>query len=249
MTPANIDVLCCAVADIEPALLADYEKLLSEEEIIRLRSFRSVSGAKEFLVGRALLRTALAERLNCDPRQLQFSKNEHGKPLLSVPHSNWQFNLTHSHDWVAVALCEGASVGIDIEAYRRRNNLVGIAKRFFSKEENAQLAQCNENEWLDIFFAIWTLKEAHAKALGCGLPKILNCSSVSVNLAMRTIAFMLSGVAATAAAISSWLVKFDEECMLAVVAHRDGFSQLNVSRCIPTQSIRPMTYKILAHGI
>lgn len=248
MTPARIDVPCCALPEVDASLLARYETLLSDEELTRLRSFRSPSGAKEFLVGRALLRTALAECVNCDPRQLQFSKNADGKPALAFPASNWQFNLTHSHDWVALALCDGASIGIDIESYRRRNNLIGIAKRFFSTEENALLERCEETEWLDIFFAVWTLKEAHAKALGCGLPKILNCSSVDIDFNAGSIGFALSGAATTDKAIASWLFKFEQECALAVVAHGDQFIAPNLQRCIPLQSSENFSLATLARG-
>lgn len=253
MTAARIDVLCCALPDIDTALLARYENLLSDEELIRLRSFRSPTAAKEFLVGRALLRTALAERINCDPRDLIFSKNADGKPALASPISSWQFNLTHSHDWVALALCEGSIIGIDIESYRRRNNLIGIAKRFFSDAENAQLQQCDESEWLDMFFAVWTLKEAHAKALGCGLPKILNCSSVDVNLANATIDFSLSDAAITNHRISSWLFKFGgaavaDNCALALVAHGDEFAAPTVQRCTPLHSCEDFSLVTLACG-
>lgn len=244
----SIEVLCCALPEIDAALLDRYEKLLSDEELTRLRSFRSPSSAKEFLVGRALLRTALAGRLNCEPQQLQFSKNADGKPSLSFPQSKWQFNLTHSHDWVALALCEGASVGIDIESYRRRNNLPGIASRFFSDKENAQLARCKESEWLDYFFAVWTLKEAHAKALGCGLPKILQCSSVGIDLIESTIEFTLSDAAVTAKGIASWLFKFEQECALAVVAHGDQFGAPSLQRCVPLQVPEIFSLTTLARG-
>ncbi|MFT3929360.1 MAG: 4'-phosphopantetheinyl transferase superfamily protein [Spongiibacteraceae bacterium] len=253
MIPARIDILCCALPDIEAGLLAHYENLLSEDELRRLRSFRSPSGAKEFLVGRALLRTALAERINCNPHDLQFSKNADGKPTLASPQSRWQFNLTHSHDWVALALCEGSTIGIDIESYKRRNNLSGIAKRFFSDAENAQLNRCDESEWLDLFFAVWTLKEAHAKALGCGLPKILNCSSVDVDLVNATIDFSLSEAAVTPHCISSWLFKFGIEvaadnCALALVAHGDRFETPRLQRCIPLLSIADFAVVELARG-
>ncbi len=248
MTSACIDVLCCALADVDADLLAHYESLLSDEELLRLRSFRSSVGAKEFLVGRALLRTVLAEHVNCKPQQLQFVKNDDGKPSLSFPPSNWQFNLSHSHDWVALALCKGASIGIDIESYRRRNNLAGIARRFFSAQENAQLEKCRKAEWLDYFFAVWTLKEAHAKALGCGLPKILNCSSIDVDFSTASIGFTLSGAASTSNNIASWLFKFEEECALAVVAHGDHFDTPDVQRCVPLQSQENFALKIMACG-
>lgn len=248
MSAASIEILCCALPAVGSALLARYESLLNEEELQRLHSFRSPSGAKEFLVGRALVRTALAARLQCEPYELQFTKNADGKPSLSYPPSQWQFNLSHSHDWVALALCENGSVGLDIESYSRRNNLRAIAQRFFSADENARLAQCGEGEWLDQFFAVWTLKEAHAKALGCGLPKILSCSSVAVDLSTRTIDFKLSGAATTTHNVSSWLYRLDENSALALVAHGDIFSEPLISRCVPLRLAEPIALTARAIG-
>lgn len=228
MISAPIDVLCCALRAVDDKLLTRYENLLNEEELLRLRSFRSAAGAKEFLVGRALLRIALATRVPCDPRELQFTKNVDGKPSLAYPPARWQFNLSHSHDWVALAVCETHTVGVDIESYSRRNNLHAIAQRFFSEEENAQLAQCTENEWLDHFFAVWTLKEAHAKALGCGLPKILSCSSVAVDFTAHSIDLKLSGAALTAHKVSGWLYRLDENSAMALVAHSDVGATSNI---------------------
>lgn len=248
MTAASIEILCCPLPTVDAALLARYENLLSEEELRRLRSFHSPSGAKEFLVGRALLRTALAAHLHCDSRELQFSKNADGKPALSQPVSEWQFNLSHSHDWVVLALCEGGSVGVDIESYARRNNLPAIARRFFSAEENARLAQSTEDKWLDYFFAVWTLKEAHAKALGIGLPKILPCSSMVVDLSARSIDLQLSGAAVTAQNVSSWLYKLGDDCALALIAHDKLFSAPQIYRHVPLLSNELLDFAICAQG-
>jgi phosphopantetheine--protein transferase-like protein len=249
MTSSRIDILCCPLPEIDAALLTRYEDLLSAEELTRWHSFRSTSSAKEFVVGRALLRTALAERINCDAHALQFQKNAEGKPSLSHPASTWQFNLTHSHDWVALALCEGANVGVDIESYRRRNNLPAIAARFFSAEENAQLGKCQQSEWLDYFFAVWTLKEAHAKALGCGLPKILPCSSIAVDLTAATIELKLNGIAATTETVSSWLYKLDEDCALALITHGENVSAPQIFNCVPLQSRKFLDLEIYAQGV
>jgi phosphopantetheine--protein transferase-like protein len=248
MTAAHIDVLCCPLAAVDAALLARYESLLSEEELKRLRRVHSPSGAKEFLLGRALVRIALAARLQCEPRELQFTKNVDGKPALSHPYSRWQFNLSHSHEWVALALCEGVAIGVDIESYSRRNNLRAIAQRFFSGDENARLARCAEAEWLDQFFAIWTLKEAHAKALGCGLSKILACSSIAVDLAARRIDLKLSDAAATTHNVSSWLYRLDENCALALVAHGGRFSEPRISRYVPLRSMEILHLAVCARG-
>lgn len=249
MTAACIEVLCCPLTAVDAALLSRYENLLSAEELQRLHGFHAPASAKEFLVGRALLRSALATRIRCAPHELQFSKNSDGKPALSFPASNWQFNLTHSHDWVALVLCEGHRVGIDIESYVRRNNLPAIAQRFFSDDENAHLAQYRDSEWLDNFLAIWTLKEAHAKALGCGLSKILSCSSVGVDLHSGKIEWALSGVADCAENVASWFYRLDANCALAVVAHGAAFLEPQLAHCVPLQRSEPAALTRRAHGM
>ncbi|HET8711601.1 MAG TPA: 4'-phosphopantetheinyl transferase superfamily protein [Spongiibacteraceae bacterium] len=248
MTSARIDIVCCELSQIGDAQLARYKNLLSAEESARLRNFRSQASAREFLVSRALLRTELAQRAQCAPDALSFTHNEDGKPSLSCPPSNWQFNLTHSHGWIALALCEGGSIGIDIESYDRRNNLPAIAQRFFSAEENQLLSGRSEDEWLDYFFAIWTLKEAHAKALGCGLSKILSCSSVDVDLTTGKIDLNLSDIAATSERISSWLYKLDERCVLAAIAHGDVDCEPHIFHCVPLQSRNTLSPTIWARG-
>jgi phosphopantetheine--protein transferase-like protein len=248
MTATCIEVFCCPLPAVDPVLLAQYENLLNEEELQRLRSFHSPSAANEFLAGRALLRTSLAARLQCGPRELQFTKNADGKPALSHPQSVWQFNLSHSHDWVVLALCEGAAIGIDIESCSRRNNLQAIAQRYFSTDENARLAQLTNDEWSDYFFAVWTLKEAHAKALGCGLPKIFSCSSIAVDFTAQTIDLKLSGVAATTGNVSSWLYRLDKDVVLAVIAHGEKFEAPQISHCVPQHLAELITPALRAHG-
>ncbi len=245
---AALEVLCCAIADVDAQLCARYEKLLSEDEHARWRSFRSKAAATEFLVGRALLRTALAERLHCDAHALVIAKNADGKPFIAAPTTHWHFNLTHSHAWVALALCEGSSVGIDIESYLRRNNLRAIAQRFFSDEENRRLAQCASADWLDYFFAVWTLKEAHAKALGCGLPKILPCSSIAVDLAAHSIQWSLHGIARGAENLASWLYNVDAHTALAVVVHGAAPAP-QLSRCVPLDARTALPATLRAQGM
>ena len=245
---APVDVLCCPLPAIDSGLLARYENLLSADERKRLTNFRSDTGAKEFMVGRALLRTALAERLRCTPQELRFDINADGKPLLAHPASRWQFNLTHSHDWLALALCENGSVGIDIEAYTRRNNLPAIAKRFFAAEENAQLARYADREWLEHFFAIWTLKEAHAKALGSGMFKTLPHWHMLVDLNAGTIAVAATDAAHAINDMASWLYRLDEHCALALIAHGDVSTPPRLFRCVPLQSLLPLPLAPRAQG-
>lgn len=83
-----------------------------------------------------------------------------GKPF--SPHTNLQFNLSHSGDYALLAAADCA-VGADIEKHDAAH--LSIAERIYRPEELAWMRQKPESR----FFALWTMKESVIKALGCGL--------------------------------------------------------------------------------
>ena len=242
------EILCCRIDSVDAASLARCKQLLNADEMQRLNAFRAEAAANEFVIGRSLLRTTLAARLQCAPTALQFTLNADGKPQLSGVATDSQFNISHSRDWVVLALSRGAAVGVDVEAHRRRNNLVGIARRFFSSQEFALLSNQPEAAWLDYFFAVWTLKEAHAKALGTGLAKILSCSSMEIDLQTKAIQLRLDGIARCATDISSWLYRLDTETSLALVEHGCSVGAPQLSICTPFSTPQLLLLEPIAQG-
>lgn len=249
MSPIAVDALCCPLAAVPADLLVRYRALLSDDELQRLNEYRSASAANEFLIARALLRTALGERLNCPPQQLRFDRDVEGKPFLREPvGTGWRFNLSHSRDWVVLALSTVGDIGVDVEAHERRNQLPAIARRFFSEREQRSFDGLDGERWRQQFFAIWTLKEAHAKALGCGLAKILGCSSMIVDVSQQTIAMQLSGIAQPTVNVSSWLFALDRSYSLAMVLLSDTANAPSLLRTIPLLSTAPLPATLLACG-
>lgn len=216
---ASLHIHCCHDADVDAATLESSIALLDDDERRRLDALHSAITSSEFLLSRLLLRGALAARLGTTPDALGFERDAGGKPQLAAPFSHWHFNISHGGGWVALASSDAGPVGIDVEAHARRNNLRAIAQRFFSAEEQAALARrTDEVQWLEGFFATWTLKEAHAKALGCGLSKILSCSSFVVADAASppAIELTLAGIAASAPAVETRLYRLATDTSLAI---------------------------------
>jgi 4'-phosphopantetheinyl transferase len=60
-------------------------------------------------------------------------------------------------------------VGVDAESIRPLPHLMAFAQRYFAAEEVAQLQASAPAQQAPHFFALWTLKEAWAKARGFGL--------------------------------------------------------------------------------
>jgi 4'-phosphopantetheinyl transferase len=83
------------------------------------------------------------------------------------------FNLSHSGDFAALAISSLGAVGVDIESTRQRSYLK-IVDRFFHKDENEQLLNCDEANREQLFYRLWTLKEAFFKATGLGISQGLD---------------------------------------------------------------------------
>jgi len=166
----GLTVLSCELGDAGAATLVErYGHWLSADEHERLRRFSREEPARMFLAARVLLRGVLAGLCDCEPVDLHFGKNDHEKPFLLQPINGWQFNLSHSHGALALAISRVGSVGVDIEYVSRSNPVEKLAQRYFSSREQQWLAEAAPGQFRQRFFDIWTLKEAYIKAVGKGL--------------------------------------------------------------------------------
>lgn len=162
-----------AEAQARRALLDDTERGRAD------RFFRPIHGAR-FTAGRSFLRALLAAYLNRDPWDIVFVYGPQGKPTLAAG-AGLQFNLSHSGAEALCAVTLGDTVGVDIEACRPSRDLVSIARRFFSTDEQAAFLALSAEEQIDAFYRCWTSKEALLKAWGTGLTTPLDRFTVSLD--------------------------------------------------------------------
>ena len=74
----------------------------------------------------------------------------------------------------------GRALGVDVEQLRENFDHAAIARRFFSEQEQHQLAALTPSERYHGFFRCWTRKEAYIKAQGAGLSLPLHQFDVSL---------------------------------------------------------------------
>jgi len=153
-----------------------YSFLLNNEKE-RITRFRKWEDRQRALLANLLARYIIINKLQIKNSNISFSKNNHGKPFLEY-NPQFHFNLSHSGKWI---VC-GAStnpVGIDVEQIKPIN--LDIAKRFFSKEEYNDLVKKDDNDKIEYFFDLWTLKESYLKNIGTGLSTSLSSFTIKKN--------------------------------------------------------------------
>ncbi len=125
-----------------------------------------------------------------EPFRWRFAEAGHGKPTIA-PGSGLprlHFNVSHSHQLTAVAVSSICALGVDVEL------LEGSIARppldiVLAPGERAWLASRPPGvRWAD-FTRLWTVKEAYAKLLGCGL----SLDTASIEFALDPARMVRSG--------------------------------------------------------
>jgi 4'-phosphopantetheinyl transferase len=163
------------------AAIARFRDALSSEERAKADAFHFEADRRRAIVGRGLLRHLLGGYFNRPPDALQIFAGVNGKPELvpALDAAPVAFNISHSGDWILVALAQQRAVGVDIEHTRSGLAVLEIAQRVFSETERTGLAALPAAMREEAFFSCWTRKEAYIKARGDGLSLPLDSFDVS----------------------------------------------------------------------
>jgi 4'-phosphopantetheinyl transferase len=143
---------------------------LNHEEHERAARFRFERDWRRFILCRGLLRTLLGNYLSRQPGDIEFRFGEQEKPERAGDAGpRLEFNLSHSDQAALFAFAAGKRVGVDIERVRSGVDVHGIAQQVLTPAEIEKLSTATETQKEDLFYAMWTQKEAYIKAIGLGL--------------------------------------------------------------------------------
>ena len=154
--------------DLNTTEINQLATLLSAEETARANRFRFREHKRRFIAARGILRQLLGAYLAINPRTVDFSYGEKGKPTLSNV-TELQFNISHSQASALLGFSLEHLIGVDLEYQRGLTDALKIAQRFFSPRESRMLQETAPEQQEKLFFQLWTAKEAYLKALGIGL--------------------------------------------------------------------------------
>jgi 4'-phosphopantetheinyl transferase len=158
--------------DRASADIATLSPLLSAQEQARAERFGTALLRRRWIAGRATLRSLLGRTLEVDPAAVRLRRGVRGRPELDGDYAV-DFNLSHTGDRALIAIAtgmqDGTRVGIDIEREDRRVNADGLARKFLTERERAEIAPLASDARRQRFLRLWTCKEAMSKATGDAL--------------------------------------------------------------------------------
>jgi 4'-phosphopantetheinyl transferase len=152
--------------------VAAFSPMLSAQEHARAERFGNALLRQRWIAGRATLRSLLGDALRLDPAEVHLRRGVRGRPELDGDCAV-DFNVSHTGDTALIAIAtgtqDGTRIGIDIEREDRRVNDDGLARKFLTERERAEIALLASGARRLRFLQLWTCKEAMSKATGDAL--------------------------------------------------------------------------------
>lgn len=145
---------------IDSTVLRNMLSLLPYDLQIKANQFKFEKDMNKYIIGKLLVRRALNISKIFGNVLQELEYNEYGKPY--IPRVNFNFNISHSRDYVILAFAKNGDIGIDIEFVAKIN--INDFQQILNRKDIEYL-QYSEDKESD-FFKLWTSKESVIKAAG-----------------------------------------------------------------------------------
>lgn len=148
--------------------------VLDDEERERHKRFLRPADRDRYQAAHVGVRLLLGHYLDVPPARLKFSRHcrhcgaGHGKPVVEWPATTLDFSLTHSGDWVGLAVA-AEPVGLDVQELAEGTDVVALSDTVLAPAELRWWARQPAETARTAFFGYWARKEALLKATGHGL--------------------------------------------------------------------------------
>lgn len=144
-------------------------KFLSIEEIQIVNKLTDEKWRNDAIISLGIRRIIISSYLGVPPSQVIYYNNKFGKPFIkNINPKNFSFNVSHSKDKLVVIIGNGCDVGVDIQYVDRYIPILNLARRYFSKQDYKYISSLSRENAIEVFFQLWTSKEAYVKAIGTG---------------------------------------------------------------------------------
>ncbi len=157
--------------------------LLSDEEKKQVEKIKLGDVKNRSIISKAIIKNIISNYLGLNIKQIIFSYNEFGKPVIPERINSFRlnFNISHSGDLGLIAITRKNLIGIDVEKMNELDQIDDIINLCFTETEKYMLSCLESTEKKEVFYKIWTGKEAFIKAIGKGFSFPLKNISFRLN--------------------------------------------------------------------
>lgn len=227
---------CDEIAD--ERLLAEYRRLLADEERQKEGRFHFARDRHRYLITRALVRTVLSRYASVTPQDWRFTEDAYGRPHIVNDHAvarRISFNVSHTRSLVVLGVSCERALGVDTEDVQTRRADLDIADHYFAADEVAQLRATPPELQPTRFFEYWTLKESYIKARGLGLSQPLEQFGFDLSQPQRVRIRFHPPLLDDPSRWIFWLLRAGADHYVTVCAERGGREppQLSFTRIVP----------------
>ncbi len=142
------------------------ENILSKDEVLKASRFLHSKDRDSFISRRTALRILLSRYTDIPASEIEFIAGKNKKPELKSESRRIRFNVSHSAELILIAISD-TEIGVDIERIETSFNYSDILKHSFNEQEINQIEKAADGR--ELFFRLWTRKEALTKASSKGL--------------------------------------------------------------------------------
>lgn len=145
--------------------------IVSQEEQKTASTFRIAADARKYVLRHGAVRIILGNYINQSPEMIPLLIGMNSKPCLDLEdsYSDISFNLSHSSEMILIGITKKRRIGVDVVKVDPSYRFHESADYILTIGEKAFLRKIEPTLRYEIFFRIWTLKEAILKATGSTL--------------------------------------------------------------------------------
>jgi len=148
--------------------IAFFAQRLGASEAQRYACFTRRERQRQFLLGRMLVRLAVANLTAVPADEIEIVERPGYAPRIVLPYAQQSApnsSISHSRDWAACTVSLEATLGIDIEVNDPGRDIVGLSQFAFQQDEQLWLSRQPDTARLPAFYQLWSTREALYKLM------------------------------------------------------------------------------------